>query len=398
MLFALVVLQAGVAWAADVHTQPIFDLRAEQNDNFGLVPGGSPDSDVYGYVADAQWLIDMATPRGNTTLRPRIRYQDFPDRSDLERFEGFLDMASAYRWERSSLEIIGHLSHEDLYNNETAGGDFDPTDPGGSGGSDSGNIVVGETRDEFQLRPTFEHRLTERTRYGIGVEYALARYDADQGFQTKTDYDFGQVNGYLKWALSPVSDLSGGVYGSRYEPTDNSETIDAVGAQVGYAYRWSEKVGFEGTLFYEENDISVFAPFPFSETTSNFGGYLTAYRRLEVSEWQMSIGRSFIPTGDGGKSEVDQFRLQYRRDLSPRLSFRGAARYETRNGLGSQGGGVDRDFARLDLSLKWMMTQHWYVGGGYTYMWEDKATATQTGDNNKLFVNVGYQGLPAQSR
>src|SRR5262245_27818771 len=89
---ALAIVQAGAASAADVHTQPQIDLRAEQNDNFGLVPGGGPNSNVYGYIADAIWLIDVATPRSGTTLLPRLKYQNFPDRSDLEKFEGFLDM------------------------------------------------------------------------------------------------------------------------------------------------------------------------------------------------------------------------------------------------------------------------------------------------------------------
>lgn len=392
------VLAAGIASAADVKTQPMLDVRVEQNDNFGLVPGGSPDSDVYGYVAEGQLLMSIATPRGNTTLRPRIRYQEYPDREDLEQFEGFVDMNSRYLWERSSLEVIGHLSHEDLYNNETAGGNFDPTDPNGGGGSDSGNIDFGQTRDEIELQPTFEHRLSERTRIGIGAELSAVRYDADVGVETKKDYDFGLGNAYLKWALDPVSDVSAGAYASRYDASDDSETIDAVGAQVGYEYRWSEQVGLQGTLFYEQNDITEYFPVAFNESTSNFGGYITAYRRLEVSQWQVSLGRSFLPTGDGGKSTVDQFRLQYQRDLSPRLSFRGAGRYETRNGLGTQGGGVDRDFARVDLSLKWMATRNWFIGGGYAYMWEDRATATQDGVNNKIYANFGYQGLGADTR
>lgn len=392
-ILAHVFLLAGSATAADVHTQPQIDLRAEQNDNFGLVPGGSPDSDVYGYIADAVWLVDVATPRSSTTLRPRLKYQNFPDRPDLEKFEGFFDFQSLYRSERSTFDLVGHLSHQDLYNNETQGADFDPIDPGAGGGSDSGEIVVGETRDEFKLRPTYEHRLTERARMGLGLQYSTARYDAEQGAETKTDYDFGLVSGYVTWAVSPTSDFTAGVYGSRYEAKDNSEETDAVGALLAYVHRWSEQVGVEANLFYEENDITEFDPLPLNEKTSNFGGNLTAYRKFQVSEWRLSVGRTFDPTGDRGKSELDQLRLQYERRLSQRLTIRGAGRYESRTSLGGTDGGIDRDFARVDLSLRWLVTQNWYVGGGYAYMWEDRATATQTADNNKLFLNFGYQGL-----
>jgi hypothetical protein len=267
-------------------------------------------------------------------------------------------------------------------------------DPGAGGGSDSGDIVIGEIREEFSVRPNFEYRATERTSIGAGLEYIVTRYDADQGVPTKTDYNFALASGYVGWRLNPTSDLRAGLYASKYEAQDNSEDIDATGILVGYSHRWSEEFGIEAVAFYEENDITEFDPVLFKETTSNFGGELTAYRKFEVTEWRFSLGRSFVPTGDGGKSELDQLRVQYERQLSQRLTFRGVGRYESRNGLGNTEGGIDRDFARLDLSVKWLITRNWYVGGGYAYMWEDKAAATETGVNNKFFINFGYQGLP----
>jgi len=392
-LLAHAILFAGAASAADVHTQPQIEMRAEQNDNFGLTPGGSADANVYGYIADAAWLIDVATPRSATTFRPRLKYQNFPDRSDLEKFEGFLDMHNQYVSERSTWDLFGHLSHQDLYNNETQGGDFDPVDPGAGGGSDSGDIVVGETREEFSVRPNYEYRATERTSIGVGVEYETTRYDANQGDPTHTDYNYGLASGYLSWDVTPTSDIRAGVYASKYEARDNTEDTDATGILFGYGHRWSEQVGFDASVFYEENDITEFAPVPLKETTTGFGGDLSAYRKFEVTEWRFSVGRSFVPTGDRGKSELDLLRLQYERQLSQRLTFRGVGRYESRNSLGGTEGGTDRDFARLDLSLKWLITQNWYVGGGYAYMWQDRAAAIDSADNNKFFITFGYVGL-----
>ena len=392
-LLAHAILFAGAASAADVHTQPLIDLRTEHNDNFGLSPTGGADSDVYGYVADVALLVDMATPRSSTTFRPRVKYQNFPDRSDLEKFEGFLDMRNQYRSERGTWDLVGHLSHQDLYNNETQGGDFDPVDPGAGGGSDSGDIVIGEIREAFSLRPNYEYQATERTSVGVGVEYATTRYDADQGTPTHTDYDYALASGYLSWRVNPTSDVRAGVYASKYEARDNSEDTDAKGILLGYGHKWSEQVGLDATVYYEENDITEFEPVPLKETTSNFGGQLTAYRKFEVTEWRFSIGRSFVPTGDRGKSELDLFRLQYERQLSERLTFRGVGRYESRNSLGGTEGGVDRDFARADFSLRWLISRNWYVGGGYTYMWQDRAAAIDSADNNRFFINFGYQGL-----
>jgi len=388
----------GAAIAADIQTQPKVDLRVEQNDNINLTPGGSTDSDVMGYIADMEYLFDIRTPRGETSLRPRVKVQEYPDRDNFERIESFFDLISRYEWQRSNFDFVGHYSQQDTYNSDTPGGAFNPDDPGGGVDPDTGALVIGETRTSVALRPTFEHRVTERTAIGVTAGYQTARYDANQNVPTKTDYDFGVLDTYLSWALSPASDFTAGAYVSRYETRDESVETEAVGGRLGYAYRWSERDGIEASLFYERDDTTAFFPVALEESTSNVGGELTAYRKFEVSEWRFTAGRAFLPTGDRGKSVSDQFRVQYDRSLTERLSFRGAARYDKRTALGDLSGGTDRDYARADLSLKWFVSPTWYVGGGYSFIWEDREEASSDAHNNRLFINFGYQGLDRQNR
>lgn len=395
IVFAASALASMAASAANVYTQPQADFRIEYNDNFGFTSGSS-DSDV-GYVADLEALIGIATPRSDTSVRPRVRLQEYPDRDDLERFEGFFDLFSHFRGERGNGYFRAGFERRDVYNTETPSGEFDPVDPTGGDDPEAGAIIVGETRTRVDVRPSFDYRFTERTSIGAGVYLNTTRYDADDA-TTKTDYDYGAVDANLTWALSPQSDFILGAYTSRYETTDDSEEIDAVGGLIGYAYRWSEQTGVEVRVFNEENDITQFVPVRIEESESNVGGELTAYREFEVSKWRFSVGRSFVPTGDGSKSEFDQFRLQYERQLSERLGFRGVARYFSRNALGDLDTGLDRDYARVDLSIRWFMTPTWYIGGGYTYISNDREAATSTVSNNKVYVNFGYRGLSRSPR
>jgi hypothetical protein len=381
------------ALAADVQYVPQIDLRVEQNDNFNLAPEGFEATDTQGYTADAELLVDIATPRGSTTLRPRLRFQEFPESDDLQRVETFFDLASEYRWERSTFLMSLDYSLRDVYNTETLGGEFDPVDPDSPDNPEAGTITTGETRQLFVFRPTFEHQLTERLGLGFIAHYQVARFDADDVAVTKTDYDYYGGGAYLRWALTPRSDISAGAYVSMYETTDNTEESDATGVQVEYDHRWSETDGISVTAFVEENDVTEFVPVRTQESTSDWGGSITAYRRLEVSTWRMSAGRRFAPTGDSGKATIDTLRLQYDRDLSQRMGFRGAARYESRSGLATIGAGNERDYARLDLSLRWFATPTWFIGGGYAYIWQDREGDPSDADNNKFFVNFGYRGL-----
>jgi hypothetical protein len=387
-------LAAGPAFAANVTYEPRAEAEVQTNDNFNLAPESSDAIDTLGYVVDAEVLVDIANPRGSTSLRPRLRFQEYPDHDeDLERVESFFDLVSDYRWERSAFVLDASYSKRDVYNTETLGGEFDPDNPDSPDNPEGGSITAGETRELFVVRPDFEHRLTERVSLGLGALYQIARYDADNDAPTKTDYDYYGAGAYLKWALSPRSDVSAGAYASLYETTDNTEEADATGVQVSYAYRWSETDGLELTAFYEENDVTEFVPVRTEETTSDFGGSITAYRKLEVSTWRLVAARRFLPTGDSGKQTLDSIRLQYDRDLSERLAIRGAARLESRSGLATIGASTERDYARADLALRWFATPTWFVGGGYTYIWQERESDPTSADNNRFFVNFGYRGL-----
>jgi hypothetical protein len=125
---------------------------------------------------------------------------------------------------------------------------------------------------------------------------------------------------------------------------------------------------------------------------------VTGYYQGEVSRWRATAGRTFIPTGSGGRAESDQVRLQYDRDFSARLSFSGAGIYESRNSLTERGSNNDRDYARADFKLTWLMTSTWFIEGGYSYIWEDRVDATGDAYNNRIFAGVGYKGLGRQRR
>ena len=84
-------------------------------------------------------------------------------------------------------------------------------------------------------------------------------------------------------------------------------------------------------MSYEENDQTDFFPVPAEDSSSNWGGSVLGYWRGEVSSWRFSLGRSIVGTGARGKSELDELKLQYERDLTQRVSLTGVGRLQSRN-------------------------------------------------------------------
>ena len=268
------------------------------------IPETTSDSDVLGYIADMDLLIDIATPRGETSLRPRVRFQDYPDRDDFERFEGFLDMLSRYEWERSIFDFDGNFSHQDLYNSDTPGGGFDPLDPDG-GDPDGGAATIGQTRTSLGTAADLRARGDGADAHRHVAPTILRRdttpMTAPQpGPTTTTASSTAICPG--RSTLPATSRWARTRHATRRRTTARRPTPlagDWVTPIAG-----PKRTGSKLRSSTSATTQRVACPVLLEETTSNFGGTLTAYRKLEVSEWRLSVGRTFVPTGDSGKSVV----------------------------------------------------------------------------------------------
>ena len=383
---------AATAHSAQTFIEPQMDLRAEMNSNVDLNPDGSPDGTVEGYIANLEVLLGYATPRGETSIRPRLRFQHYPDRDQREKVEGFLDWVTHYQWQRSQFDLIARYSQQDSYNFDTRSGEFDPLDPNDPTAAGSGRFLTGQTQTDIEVRPNYSYNLTERLSVGVGGDYQTTSYDADKGPARYVDYDFWLVNANLRWALDERSHVGVGGYYSEYDPQIGRGASDSYGVAVIYDHMWSEVMGLEATLGYETNEQKEPAPGgQGDQSTSSVGGSIGAHGEGEVSKWRVVASQRYAPSGDGRMRQIGQVRFQYDRKFTERLDFQGVARYESQEQL-SGSNRFNKDTGRLDTSLRWRLSPTWYLQGGYVYVWQKEGTEGDA-DNNKIYLSVGYKGL-----
>jgi len=394
-IVAVAVLPAGPAQAADVTVQPSVELRAESSSNLGLNPVTTDAFDSYGGIADFAAFIRINTPRGETWIEPRIKLQNYTER-DHEPVEAFLDLRSHYSSLRSELDLWAGYDRRDTYTAEFPNAVIDENNPGDPTTPETGNSQIGLTRDRVEVRPTYTYKVNERTSVGAEVLYQTVRY-SEEAAQDRVNYDFAITNGFVRWAINSRSNIRAGGYVSRYDAKNEVNQTDAYGGTVAFERQWSETAGATVEVIFERNDV-INEPDMIDESTSDWGAVATSYWQGEVSKWQFSAGKTFTPTGRGGKSTAYQARVQYDRDLSARWQFRGAVRVlrdESINQIGESG---DRDYARLESYLRWEMAPTWFVKGGYTYTYQDRVSDPGAADDNKFFISVGYLGLEPQRR
>lgn len=384
-------LPAGAAIGADTYVQPVVELRAESSSNPNMDPVTDSDSDTYGSIADLSALFGIATPKGETTIRPRVRLQEYADRDQVEPVEGFLDIRSRYAGQRSVFEMQTKYSHRDSFTAELADAEFPVDDPDDPTTPETGNNDIGLTRQHFQIRPRYTHDITERANLGGELLYQGVRYSGEAALN-RVDYDFSKATGFFGWAVTPRHTIGFGGYASKYEAKNFVNETDAYGATLSFAREWSESANTSFEVSYERNDI-VSDVAPFEEETSGVGANLVGRWVGEVSEWRVVAGRTFTPTGRGGKSTSDQLRIQYDRQFSERFRMKTAARFLSDNALNDAATNFDRDYGRFEFSLEWSLSQTWFMGGGYELTYQDLQVDPEAAEDHRFFLTVGYRGL-----
>src|SRR5262245_39547143 len=85
----------GTGFAADTYMVPRLEVsaRADSNRELNTKAEGGRDSSS-SYIADGELMLGVATPRSDTFIRPRLKYQNSPDIDNAKRTEQFLDFKS----------------------------------------------------------------------------------------------------------------------------------------------------------------------------------------------------------------------------------------------------------------------------------------------------------------
>jgi hypothetical protein len=383
------------AHAAQTYWQPEIEASVEQNTNRNLALDPDLEQDIHGYSLSAGFLWGYVTPTSDTRILPRLRLQHFPDDDDAQGSEQYFDFSTFHRpSERTSYDLVGRYSREDAVRTELGGAefdDFDPDDP--TDGSATGIVAGDEARTRVQLRPRFNHQWSELTGFTVGGLAEAVRYSSD--FQDRTEYDFYELRAQLSRQHTPRTRFAAGPVVSRYETRDDVNTTDDYGVEFTAEHQWSEVTRFVGGLWVRRSDVELWNGFAtLTESQTNYGSDLTWIRRTELGRLRFNIGRTLRPTSSGNMVAQDQLRVQYDHDFSERLTMRTALRAFTQDSVGSfGGGGNDRDYARGEFGLNWMLTPTVYVSGRYQYTWREIERDGTSADNHVVIISLGYRGL-----
>jgi hypothetical protein len=392
LLIAAAALPAAPLVAAEVYYQPIVSVSAEADSNLDLDPGVKQW--VEGYVADAAALIGIASPNSETLIKPRIIYREYPQDSADDRAEGHLDFNTDYRTQRSNASLAGSIQHVDEFNAEQTAATYNDVNPGLPIGPDTGKVTSGSTRDSAFLAPKYLYNITPIIGAGVTGQYQIVNYSPSD--ENHNDFEYYQGRAYLRWAFSQISDVQLGGFASKFDATHLQDTETGSGATLDLNSAWTPLWSTKESLVFQHTIIDDVNPTPMTAKVNFVGAIISAIYKNQTDQFRVDLGRTLAPSGAGGLYTVDRLQFQYDKNVSARLSVTGALVALKTVALTEDIAGDNRTYAQTVVEARWMMTRYIFVQGGYQYSWQKYVSEGISADNNRIYIQFGYQGLGQQ--
>ena len=103
---------------AQNYVVPSVEVSSEYHTNRELNAAPGQADATTGYIATGQALIGKRTPRSQIELRPRVRFQEYPDRDGVDPVDLFLDLQGEFRTLRGIYSVLASASRQDTFNAE----------------------------------------------------------------------------------------------------------------------------------------------------------------------------------------------------------------------------------------------------------------------------------------
>lgn len=376
-------LAACTATAANWEIGPRVQAGYRYSDNYHLEqPGG--EVEVSGGEADVGVTFRTIDPRTNFEITPRINASYFPNETDEDSTDYYLDANFSDVTPRRRIHVPFLYSQEDVVDSELPG-----TNAGGGlgepGTGDSGRFLVRNRRDFFRIAPSFGYDLTQRYRLELDAHYLQANFDNQVPGAQRDFSEFG-AGAALGFLTTQRSTLYLRALGFEY---DTGTKTDAYGGELEWNTQYSEtsrayiRIGAQQTK--PENRPSE------SNVIAGLGGQWASQRNTLFLDLTRSVG----PVSAGTVVQRYQLRLRVDHDVSQRFSLRAGARLsrdeETQNGTYPT-----RKYAIGELGFEWRWLRQWSLTGSYDYRWQEYENEPSDASANAFLIGIVYEPKRAQ--
>jgi hypothetical protein len=368
------------ATAANWEIAPRVEAGYRYSDNYHLGPPGT-EVEVEGGEADAQVTFRTLDPRTLVEITPRVNATYFPDESDDDSVDYFLDGKVIDTTPRRRLGVLGEFSRQNVARSELPGGDVDTGELGNPVEGDSGRFVQRNTRNYGRIAPFFSYDVSQRQRVDFDAHYLRADFEKQI---ENAQHDFSEAGVGAGWGYkySERSSITLRGLASRYETAFDT---DAYGAYV----QWDTSMTETSRAYVRLGAQQTEPEFGQSDTNvlAGVGGSWNSPR----NQLFLDLTRTVEPISAGTVVERYQLRMQINHEVSPRVSLLLSARGSRDSDISETGTFPTRKYAAAEGGFEWRVLRDFAVTATYSYRWQEYADELSDRSANAFLVGVVYE-------
>ena len=391
---------------ADWEAVPDVRMGVEANDNprlgqspddRGLDPEAFDDHTATRMLMDAAVQMRNAGPRGQITLRPRARVDTYADEvdEDLEREDLYLNARASYQWTRTTAGVRADLSRESILSAELADTEIDePEDPIVDPiDTDTGQLVLlDELRNRAIFTPYANFTLSERSTLLTEARYVDVSYTGPE-LRSRTDFTDTSIGLGVGRTIDARTGAAARLIVSRYEADATRNETDTIGVEGSFNRQLNEFWNFNLTTGLQRSEFNFVDEEGelIDNAATNYTLDISFRKQTELSTLTVGAFRRLNPNAVGFLVERNELRMNYRRQLSERLSAGMGFRLMETGALDRPG--QDREYVRADFDVEWAFTPSWSFRAGYGAVNQEFPGERTDGSANLLSLGAVYRGL-----
>lgn len=248
--------------------------------------------------------------------------------------------------------------------------------------ADEGLRSIKVRRNRLRIRPSWEYKINERSRFNSSYELNNLFYVDEESTGLVGSRRHSLDIGYL-YSLSPKSSYKVNAGVSEFEP-DAGEKQQTVELRLGYAAKIGPRFKTEAELGYQETEVS-------GETADGLIARFAVFKDVsDVSRYSLIITRNLSASGVGRLVQRDQARFRFRKDVSESAQIFLLVTSFRNEELGGSVSNIDRKFTSIEPKFKWRLTRNSRLDVSYRHRVQKRETLTEDAESNTLVLTYGY--------
>jgi hypothetical protein len=387
LVIVAVIVPVDSAVAQDWKFEPVIGVGGEFDDNATLDIRTDEEVELEGYLLDLSARISYLSPKSAFSFEPVWRSRNYSDEPDFDSDDLFLTSRYAYSGTANSFGFRVNFDSQSIRTAERSDSDLDIEDPEDIPENDSGRTFRNGTRDNWRFVPFWRYQISDVSSFGATVRYVDATYK-DQVVQTLNDYTDLRLNLDYRHDVSAVTTL---VYGGTvrdYESENADSGIEGYGIFGGFDRAMSSTIRMKVRLGVEKTDT------PDVKTDPELVGSIGLTRNIKTINLLAEYRRSIQASGTRSLSIRDQVSLNFRRQLSEKITAGLGVRAYKSRGFGVGSSIDDRNYVQLLASVRWYLMPTFTIETEYRYTVLDRLIADSSEGSNSNRVNLWFRWQP----